>query len=56
MWDDRGGANLETMRNAIGKLCSKLGDDASNPRYILSERGLGYRMPGPEVHRRTREA
>ena len=48
VWGDRGGANRETMRNAIRKLRGKLGDDARNPRYILSERGLGYRMPGPD--------
>ena len=48
VWGDRGGANPQTVRNAIRKLRRKLGDDARNPRYILSERGLGYRMPGPE--------
>jgi hypothetical protein len=48
VWGDRGGANPETIRNAIRKLRGKLGDDARNPKYILSERGLGYRMPGPE--------
>ncbi len=47
VWGDRGGANPQTMRNAIRKLRRKLGDDARNPKYILSERGLGYRMPGP---------
>ena len=26
----------------------KLGDDEGKPKYILNERGLGYRMPGPE--------
>ena len=48
VWGDRGGANPQTVRNAIRKLRQKLGDDARNPRYILSERGLGYRMPGPD--------
>jgi len=48
VWGDRGGAHPETVRNAIRKLRSKIGDDARNPRYILSERGLGYRMPGPD--------
>ena len=32
----------------IRRLRRKLGDDARNPRYIFSERGLGYRMPGPD--------
>ena len=48
VWGDRGGANRETMRNAVRKLRRKIGDDARNPRYILSERGLGYRMPEPD--------
>ena len=48
VWGDRGGANPEAVRNAIRKLRRKLGDDARNPKYILSERGLGYRMPGPD--------
>jgi len=47
VWGDRGGANPQAVRNAIRKLRRKIGDDARNPRYILSERGLGYRMPGP---------
>ena len=47
VWGDRGG-NRQTVRNAIRKLRRKLGDDARNPKYILSERGLGYRMPGPQ--------
>ena len=44
VWGHRGGASPQTVRNAI----RKLGDDARNPKYILSERGLGYRMPGPQ--------
>ena len=48
VWGDRGGANQQAIRNAIRKLRSKLGDDAKNPKYILSERGFGYRMPAPD--------
>ena len=48
VWGDRGGANPQVVRNAIRKLRRKLGDDARNPRYIISEHGLGYRMPGPD--------
>ena len=48
VWGDRGGANPETVRNTVPKLRREIGDDARNPRCILSERGLGYRMPGPE--------
>ena len=48
VWGDRSGANPETVRNAIRRLWRKIGDDARNPRYILSERGHGNRMPEPE--------
>ena len=48
VWGDRGGAGPQVVRNAIRKLRRKLGDDARHPGYILGERGLGYRMPGPE--------
>ena len=48
VWGDRGGSNPQAVRSAVRKLRSKLGDDASKPRYILNERGMGYRMPGPD--------
>ena len=48
VWGDRGGATPQTVRNAVRKLRRKLGDDARNPSYIFSERGLGYRMPAPD--------
>lgn len=31
----------------IARLRQKLGDDAHNPRYIFTERGLGYRLVRP---------
>ena len=43
-----GKGNPDAVRSAIRKLRRKLGDDARNPKYILGERGLGYRMPGPD--------
>ena len=48
VWGDRHVGNRQTVRNAIRKLRRKLGDDARDPKYILSERGLGYRMPGSD--------
>ena len=48
VWGERGGSNPEAVRSAVRKLRRKLGDDAKKPQYILSERGLGYRMPGPD--------
>ena len=40
-----GKGDPQAVRSAVTKLRRKLGDDARNPRYILGERGLGYRMP-----------
>ena len=40
-----GGPNL--VRTFVKKLRRKLGDPAGEPRYILNERGVGYRMAGP---------
>jgi DNA-binding response OmpR family regulator len=36
--------DLEALRVFIRRLRSKLGDDASNPRYIETVRGVGYRL------------
>ena len=47
VWGE-GRGNPDAVRSAIRKLRRKLGDDARNPRYILGERGLGYRMPEPD--------
>ena len=35
------------MRICVRNLRRKLADDAANPDYIFSERGVGYRMPEP---------
>ena len=49
VWGERNresGAKL--VRTFVKKLRRKLGDDASRPTYILTERGVGYRMPAPD--------
>ena len=45
VWSGKGGGNLGALRSAVAKLRRKLGDDARKPRYVIGERGLGYRMP-----------
>ena len=35
------------MRNFVKTLRRKLGDAAKRPVYILTERGVGYRMVDP---------
>ena len=48
VWSGRDGANPQAVRSAVRKLRRRLGDDADSPKYILTERGLGYRMPKPD--------
>jgi PAS domain S-box-containing protein len=38
----------DLVRAFVRNLRRKLGDDARNPRFILTERGVGYRMAAPE--------
>ena len=35
------------VRAVVKRLRDKLGDHGTRPAYILNERGVGYRMPGP---------
>ena len=35
------------VRAVVKRLRRKLGDDAADPRFIRTERGVGYRMPAP---------
>ena len=37
------------VRGYIGRLRRKLEADPKNPRYIVSEWGVGYRLVGPTV-------
>ena len=47
VWGERATDDTKLVRTFIKKLRSKLGDDAARPIYILTERGVGYRMAGP---------
>ena len=44
VWHGRKHGNQKLVRAFIRSLRSKLGDDAAEPAYIFSERGVGYRM------------
>ena len=48
VWRSRRGASPPAVRAFIKKLRQKLGDDAKNPTYILTEPRVGYRMAKPE--------
>ena len=47
VWGGSDNADLNRVRTFVKKLRRKLGDDATRPAYILTERGVGVRMPGP---------
>ena len=47
MWGRRGENDTSPVRTFVRKLRHKLRDDAAAPAYILTERGVGYRMVEP---------
>ena len=40
--------DTDRVRAFVKQIRAKLGDDAARPAWILTERGVGYRMAGPE--------
>ena len=44
VWSGRDSEGSDPVRTFVKRLRRKLGDDASKPTYIFSERGVGYRM------------
>ena len=44
----RGTHDPKLVHALVKSLRRKLGDDAANPAYVLNQRGVGYRMSGPE--------
>ena len=51
VWGLRRSGDSRRVRTAAKQLRRKLGDDANNPTYILTEPSVGYRMAkgeGPE--------
>ena len=47
VWGGRDSGNRRVLHTFVKKLRQKLGDDAATPAYILTERGVGYRMARP---------
>ena len=48
VWDTEESRGVAVVRTFVKRLRRSLGDDAADPAYIFSVRGVGYRMPGPE--------
>ena len=44
LWGEHHAADTHYLRILIGKLRAKLRDDPTNPRYIETESGIGYRF------------
>ena len=48
VWGEKSDADIRPMRTLVAKLRGKLGEDARNPAYILTETRVGYWMPEGE--------
>lgn len=48
LWGESHSEDTHYLRVFIAKLRSKLGDDSTQPRYIETEPGVGYRFIGQE--------
>jgi DNA-binding response OmpR family regulator len=44
VWGDEYQGDMDYLKTYISRLRKKLGDDSENPRYILTERSVGYRF------------
>ena len=47
VWGERENRNAEVVRTFIKRLRQRLGEQASRPKWIFNERGVGYRMATP---------
>src|SRR5215210_6068249 len=44
VWGDEYRGDMDYLKTYISRLRKKLGDDSESPRYILTERSVGYRF------------
>jgi len=49
LWGERM-FNPQVAKKFIQRLRHKLGDEASDPRWIANVHGVGYRFVGPKPH------
>ena len=48
VWGGRDAGDAGAVRAFVKKIRGKLGDDATNPEWIFTERRVGYSMPRPD--------
>ncbi|MXZ91375.1 MAG: response regulator [Chloroflexi bacterium] len=49
VWGQTKPGTLRTFRTHLTRLRSKLGEDSNNPKYIIAEPRVGYRMERPDI-------
>lgn len=47
LWSDEQATRVDCLRNLVRQLRKKLEDDPGAPRYVLTQRHIGYRFAGP---------
>ena len=47
VWGEQYASQVEYLRTFVRQLRMKLGDDAANPRYLLTDSHVGYRFADP---------
>jgi two-component system KDP operon response regulator KdpE len=51
VWGSANADSVQYLRVFIGRLRAKIEDDPANPKILVTERGVGYRLvPGGPVH------
>jgi two-component system KDP operon response regulator KdpE len=55
IWGPEYGGEAEYLRVYINRLRQKLEPDPANPRYLLTEPGVGYRFVAIEVEHTRRQ-
>ena len=48
IWDEKSDSCFHAIENMISRLRKKIEDDPSNPKYILTVRGFGYKFTEKE--------
>ncbi len=48
VWGRHHGEYAQTLRVHVGHIRRRLEDDSANPKYLLTEPGVGYRFTNPE--------